>query len=145
MCDQLGNRDSLFNDFQIKTAVSGIQWYKPEGSSTIPYKYFRPRQNGDGSELYETATFGALPLSMGTNRKDRIRGYEAMGTKSKDRVRGYEGNDSEMYSQWYEKYDDNSTQKIRTDPRISSKDDDYLQGGKGRDKLRGGKGDDVSC
>ena len=81
---------------------------------------------------------------MGTKKKDRFRGYggddyETMGTKRKDRIRGYEGNDSEMYSQWYY-FDDNSTQgKSRRGFRSSSKDDDYLQGGKGRDKLRGGK------
>ena len=79
-------------------------------------------------------------------RLGRLSDYEAVGTKGWGRVPEYESNDSEMYSQWYEKYDDNSTQSKkgirRPFYRKFSKDDDYLQGGKGRDKLRGGKGDD---
>ena len=76
--------------------------------------------------------------------KGRIRGYEAVGTKGWGRIPEFESNVSEMYSQWYENFDDNSTQgkSRRGLIRSSSKDDDYLQGGKGRDKLRGGEGDD---
>jgi len=69
--------------------------------------------------------------------------YETMGTKRKDRIRGYRVNNNEMYSQWYEKYDDNSTQgKSRRGIRLRSKDDDYLIGTKGWEAFPQGKGDD---
>ena len=64
------------------------------------------------------------------------------------RSRGYEGNDTEMYSQWYEKwdetYDDNSTQgKSRRYIRGSSKDDNSTQG-KSRRYIRSSSKDDNS-
>ena len=81
--------------------------------------------------------------AMGTKRKDRIRGYggddyETMGTKRKDRIRGYGVNGSEMYSQWYQHFDDNSTQgKSRKSIIERSNKYDELQGQRGYDPLIG--------
>ena len=98
--------------------------------------------------------------TRGTKKKDRIRGYETMRIH-KDKFRGYGVNDSEMQVDWDLSFDDNftqgksrrglirssskddnSTQKIRTDPRKGQRGHDHLRGGKGDDELLGGRGHD---